>query len=165
VRRNIAADNAGNANGLSHFCAYPGEAPPRKSSAIITTLAQRGEISPVAQTGLQFDPRIAQRDTRLNLLSAAAHNRTKLAGDHAGGYHIEPTVLEGHNKMRVFQEEIFGPVVRVWTNCYHAYPPHAAFGGHKKSGIGRETHKMMLNHYQQTKHVLVNYSTKALGFF
>jgi len=134
---------------------------------------------------------------------------TKLSGDLAGGYYIKPTVFEGHNKMRVFQEEIFGPVVsvtvfdtpeqaleiandtlyglgagvwtrdlntayrfgrgikagRVWTNCYHAYPAHAAFGGYKKSGIGRETHKMMLDHYQQTKNVLVSYGTKALGFF
>jgi aldehyde dehydrogenase len=133
----------------------------------------------------------------------------KLSGDLAGGYYIKPTIFEGHNKMRVFQEEIFGPVVsvtvfdtpeqaleiandtlyglgsgiwtrdlntayrfgrgikagRVWTNCYHAYPAHAAFGGYKKSGIGRETHKMMLDHYQQTKNVLVSYSDKALGFF
>ncbi|MCB9956783.1 MAG: aldehyde dehydrogenase [Parvularculaceae bacterium] len=125
------------------------------------------------------------------------------------GYYIEPTVLRGHNKMRVFQEEIFGPVVavttfkdedealsiandslyglgagvwsrsvntcyrfgrgiqagRVWTNCYHAYPAHAAFGGYKQSGIGRETHKMMLDHYQQTKNMLVSYSPKKLGFF
>lgn len=133
----------------------------------------------------------------------------KLPGELAGGYYIKPTVFEGHNKMRIFQEEIFGPVVsvttfdtpaealeiandtlyglgagvwtrdlnvayrfgrgiqagRVWTNCYHAYPAHAAFGGYKKSGIGRETHKMMLDHYQQTKNVLVSYSEKALGFF
>jgi aldehyde dehydrogenase len=133
----------------------------------------------------------------------------KLPGDLAGGYYIKPTVFEGNNKMRVFQEEIFGPVVsvttfdtpeqaleiandtlyglgagvwtrdlntayrlgrgikagRVWTNCYHAYPAHAAFGGYKKSGIGRETHKMMLDHYQQTKNLLVSYSEKALGFF
>jgi aldehyde dehydrogenase len=133
----------------------------------------------------------------------------KLSGDLAGGFYIKPTVFEGHNKMRIFQEEIFGPVVsvttfdtpdealeiandtlyglgagiwtrdinrayrfgrgiqagRVWTDCYHAYPAHAAFGGYKKSGIGRETHKMMLDHYQQTKNVLVSYGTKALGFF
>src|SRR5476649_408640 len=133
----------------------------------------------------------------------------KLAGDLAGGYYIKPTIFEGNNKMRVFQEEIFGPVVsvtvfdtpeqameiandtlyglgsgiwtrdlnlayrfgrgiqagRVWTNCYHAYPAHAAFGGYKKSGMGRETHKMMLDHYQQTKNMLVSYSEKALGFF
>ena len=125
------------------------------------------------------------------------------------GYYVQPTVLRGNNKMRVFQEEIFGPVVsvttfknqaealeiandtlyglgagvwsrdantcyrmgraiqagRVWTNCYHAYPAHAAFGGYKQSGIGRETHKMMLDHYQQTKNLLVSYSPKALGFF
>ena len=125
------------------------------------------------------------------------------------GYYVKPTVFEGHNKMRIFQEEIFGPVVcvtpfdsdeealsiandtlyglgsgiwtrdgnrayrfgraiqagRVWTNCYHDYAAHAAFGGYKQSGIGRETHKMMLDHYQQTKNLLVSYSPKALGFF
>ncbi|MFO0601640.1 MAG: aldehyde dehydrogenase family protein [Polyangiales bacterium] len=135
--------------------------------------------------------------------------RAELGGDLAKGYYVEPTVFEGHNKMRVFQEEIFGPVVsvarfdsfddaisiandtlyglgagvwtrdgntayragraiqagRVWTNCYHAYPAHAAFGGYKQSGIGRETHRMMLDHYQQTKNLLVSYSPKALGFF
>ncbi|MEM7173446.1 MAG: aldehyde dehydrogenase [Pseudomonadota bacterium] len=132
-----------------------------------------------------------------------------LGGDLSGGYYIEPTVFQGHNKMRVFQEEIFGPVVsvttfsdddqaleiandtlyglgagvwsrdanrcyrfgraiqagRVWTNCYHAYPAHAAFGGYKQSGIGRETHLKMLDHYQQTKNMLVSYSPKKLGFF
>lgn len=132
-----------------------------------------------------------------------------LPGDLAGGYYVKPTVFKGHNKMRVFQEEIFGPVVsvttfkdddealaiandtlyglgagiwsrdanrcyrfgrairagRVWTNCYHAYPAHAAFGGYKQSGIGRENHKMMLDHYQQTKNMLVSYSPKKLGFF
>ena len=135
--------------------------------------------------------------------------RAEQEGELAGGYYVEPTILAGNNKMRVFQEEIFGPVVsvtkfkdeadalaiandtlyglgagvwsrdgntayrmgraiqagRVWTNCYHAYPAHAAFGGYKASGIGRETHKMMLDHYQQTKNLLVSYSTKALGFF
>jgi aldehyde dehydrogenase len=135
--------------------------------------------------------------------------RASLGGELAGGYYVEPTVLEGHNKMRVFQEEIFGPVVsvttfdkpeealaiandtlyglgagvwtrngtqayrfgreiqagRVWTNCYHLYPAHATFGGYKQSGIGRENHKMMLDHYQQTKNMLVSYSPKALGFF
>jgi aldehyde dehydrogenase len=133
----------------------------------------------------------------------------KLDGELSGGYYIKPTVFEGHNKMRIFQEEIFGPVVsvttfkdaqdameiandtlyglgaavwtrdinraynfgrglkagRVWTNCYHLYPAHAAFGGYKQSGIGRENHKMMLDHYQQTKNVLVSYSPNALGFF
>jgi len=136
-------------------------------------------------------------------------NRSDLGGDLAGGYYIQPTLFKGHNKMRIFQEEIFGPVLavttfkdeadalaiandtiyglgagvwsrngnvayrmgraikagRVWTNCYHAYPAHAAFGGYKESGIGRETHKMMLDHYQQTKNLLVSYSEQKLGFF
>ncbi|MBM0126907.1 acetaldehyde dehydrogenase ExaC [Pimelobacter simplex] len=135
--------------------------------------------------------------------------RNVLEGDLAGGYYVKPTIFEGHNKMRIFQEEIFGPVVsvtrfadeaealatandtlyglgagvwsregsqayragreieagRVWTNCYHLYPAGAAFGGYKQSGIGRETHKMMLDHYQQTKNLLVSYSPDALGFF
>ena len=139
----------------------------------------------------------------------AGGSRSDLGGELSNGYYIKPTIFRGHNKMRVFQEEIFGPVVsvttfkdekealeiandtlyglgagvwtrdgsrayrfgreiqagRVWTNCYHAYPAHAAFGGYKQSGIGRETHKMMLDHYQQTKNMLVSYSTKALGFF
>jgi len=136
-------------------------------------------------------------------------NRANMSGDLACGFYIEPTVFKGHNKMRIFQEEIFGPVLavttfkteaeaveigndtlyglgagvwsrngnvayrmgraikagRVWTNCYHAYPAHAAFGGYKQSGIGRETHKMMLDHYQQTKNLLVSYSESKLGFF
>ena len=135
--------------------------------------------------------------------------KADIGTDFAGGYFIQPTVLEGHNKMRIFQEEIFGPVLaltkfkdeaealslandtlyglgagvwsrnmhtsyrmargiqagRVWTNCYHLYPAHAAFGGYKQSGVGRENHKMMLDHYQQTKNVLVSYSPKAMGFF
>jgi aldehyde dehydrogenase len=135
--------------------------------------------------------------------------RAALDGDLSEGFYIEPTVFKGHNKMRVFQEEIFGPVVsvttfkdddealaiandtlyglgagiwtrdlnrayrfgraiqagRVWTNCYHLYPAHAAFGGYKQSGIGRENHKVMLDHYQQTKNQLVSYSPKAMGFF
>jgi len=133
----------------------------------------------------------------------------QLSGDLSSGYYIQPTLLKGNNKMRVFQEEIFGPVVsittfkdeaealaiandtefglgaglwtrdinrayrvgraikagRVWTNCYHLYPAHAAFGGYKKSGVGRETHKMMLDHYQQTKNLLVSYDINPLGFF
>ncbi|MDX3807142.1 aldehyde dehydrogenase [Bosea thiooxidans] len=135
--------------------------------------------------------------------------RNELPGDLAGGYYVKPTVFRGNNKMRIFQEEIFGPVLsvttfrddaealsiandtlyglgagvwtrdgtrayrfgraiqagRVWTNCYHAYPAHAAFGGYKQSGIGRENHKMMLDHYQQTKNLLVSYAPKKLGFF
>ena len=133
----------------------------------------------------------------------------QLGGDLSGGYYIQPTIFKGHNKMRIFQEEIFGPVTcvttfktteeaiaiandtlyglgagvwtrdahelyqvpraiqagRVWVNCYHAYPAHAPFGGYKKSGFGRETHKMMLNHYRQTKNMLVSYSKSKLGFF
>ncbi|MFT3673466.1 aldehyde dehydrogenase [Aestuariivirga sp.] len=139
----------------------------------------------------------------------AGGERNVLPGELSGGYYVKPTVFQGNNKMRIFQEEIFGPVVsvttfknedealsiandtlyglgagvwsrngntcyrfgraiqagRVWTNCYHAYPAHAAFGGYKQSGIGRETHKMMLDHYQQTKNMLVSYSPKKLGFF
>ncbi|UFJ41061.1 aldehyde dehydrogenase family protein [Brevibacillus humidisoli] len=135
--------------------------------------------------------------------------RNVLPGDLAEGYYVTPTIFAGNNKMRIFQEEIFGPVVsvtsfrdfddalqiandtlyglgagvwtrdmntayrmgrgiqagRVWVNCYHDYPAHAAFGGYKQSGIGRETHKMMLEHYQQTKNLLVSYSPQALGFF
>ncbi len=136
-------------------------------------------------------------------------DKETLEGDHGQGYYIQPTLLKGDNKMRVFQEEIFGPVVsvttfkteeealaiandtefglgaglwtrdinrayrvgrgiqagRVWTNCYHMYPAHAAFGGYKKSGVGRENHKMMLDHYQQTKNLLVSYDINPLGFF
>lgn len=136
-------------------------------------------------------------------------NINKMPGDMATGYYVEPTIFKGHNKMRIFQEEIFGPVVsattfktaeeaisiandtqfglgagvwtrdahemyqvpraiqagRVWVNCYHAYPAHAPFGGYKKSGFGRETHKMMLNHYRNTKNMLISYDKNKLGFF
>ncbi|MCV7207983.1 aldehyde dehydrogenase family protein [Mycolicibacterium canariasense] len=135
--------------------------------------------------------------------------RAQLGGDLNGGYYVAPTIFTGNNAMRIFQEEIFGPVVavtsftdyadaialandtlyglgagvwsrngntayragrdiqagRVWTNCYHQYPAHAAFGGYKQSGIGRENHHMMLDHYQQTKNLLVSYSENAAGFF
>jgi len=135
--------------------------------------------------------------------------RAELPGDLKNGYYHQPTILEGHNKMRVFQEEIFGPILsvtkfrdeadalaiandtlyglgaglwtrdihkayrlgreikagRVWTNCYHLYPAHAAFGGYKSSGIGRENHRMMLGHYQHTKNLLVSYDPKPMGFF
>ena len=135
--------------------------------------------------------------------------QNKLEGDQGEGYYVAPTVFKGHNKMRIFQEEIFGPVLsvttfstfeeameiandtefglgagvwsrnmdtayravrgiqagRVWTNTYHQYPAHAAFGGYKKSGIGRENHLMMLDHYQQTKCMLVSYNKNAQGFF
>lgn len=136
-------------------------------------------------------------------------NKAEQSKDCEGGYYIQPTMLKGHNKMRIFQEEIFGPVIaittfkdeaealsiandteyglgagvwtrdinvahrlgreieagRIWINCYHAYPAHAAFGGYKKSGIGRETHKMMLDHYQNTKNLLISYDINPLGFF
>lgn len=136
-------------------------------------------------------------------------NVATIGGGFSGGYYIEPTIMKGSNKMRIFQEEIFGPVIavtvftdeaealaiandtqfglgagvwtrdmnrayrmgrgiqagRVWTNCYHHYPAHAAFGGYKKSGVGRENHKMMLDHYQQTKNLLVSYDINPLGFF
>ncbi|MDD2725120.1 MAG: aldehyde dehydrogenase [Methylovulum sp.] len=136
-------------------------------------------------------------------------NVASISGGFLGGYYIEPTIMKGSNNMRIFQEEIFGPVIavtvftdeaealaiandtqfglgagvwtrdmnrayrmgrgiqagRVWTNCYHHYPAHAAFGGYKKSGVGRENHKMMLDHYQQTKNMLVSYDINPLGFF
>jgi len=139
----------------------------------------------------------------------AGGDAQKLSGDLGGGYYIKPTIFKGHNKMRIFQEEIFGPVVsvttfktteeaiaiandtlyglgagvwtrdaheiyqvpraiqagRVWVNCYHAYPAHAPFGGYKKSGFGRENHKMMLNYYRQTKNMLISYNKNKLGFF
>lgn len=135
--------------------------------------------------------------------------RPEMDGDLKEGFYISPTVFKGHNKMRIFQEEIFGPVLavttfkdeaealeiandtlyglgagvwsrngnlayrmgkgiqagRVWTNCYHLYPAHAAFGGYKQSGLGRENHKMMLDHYQQTKNLLVSYNENKMGFF
>ena len=147
------------------------------------------------------------REEGAELLCGGA--RSVLDGDLAGGYYVQPTVFRGDNTMRIFQEEIFGPVLsvttfrdedealaiandtrfglgagvwtrdgnrayrfgraiqagRVWTNCYHAYPAHAAFGGYKQSGIGRETHRMMLDHYQQTKNLLVSYAPTRLGFF
>ena len=146
-------------------------------------------------------------DEGAEILCGGAAN--KLPGDLSTGYYIQPTIIKGHNKMRVFQEEIFGPVVcvttfksteeaiaiandtlyglgagvwtrdahelyqvpraiqagRVWVNCYHAYPAHAPFGGYKKSGFGRETHKMMLGHYRQTKNMLISYDKNKLGFF
>lgn len=147
------------------------------------------------------------RQEKADILTGGERNG--FDGDMEGGYYVKPTVIRGDNKMRVFQEEIFGPVVsvttfkddaeameiandtlyglgagvwsrdantcyrfgrgikagRVWTNCYHLYPAHAAFGGYKQSGIGRENHKMMLGHYQQTKNMLVSYSPDKMGFF
>ncbi|WP_028029127.1 aldehyde dehydrogenase [Gemmobacter nectariphilus] len=159
----------------------------------------------------QYDKILRYMDIGMNegakVLTGGGANQFN--GDISSGYYIKPTVFEGHNKMRIFQEEIFGPVVsvttfktpdeaieiandtvfglgagvwsrdantayragraieagRVWTNCYHLYPAGAAFGGYKQSGIGRETHKMMLDHYQETKNLLVSYNPKKLGFF
>ncbi len=149
---------------------------------------------------------IAKEEGAEFLIGGAAE---PLGADFGNGYYIQPTLLKGHNKMRIFQEEIFGPVVsvttfkdeaealaiandtefglgaglwtrdinrayrmgraiqagRVWTNCYHMYPAHAAFGGYKKSGVGRETHKMILDSYQQTKNLLISYDVNPLGFF
>src|SRR3984957_212764 len=160
--------------------------------------AQLEKIASYVQIGL---------DEGAELLTGG--HRTVLDGELAGGYYYEPTVFKGHNDMRIFQEEIFGPVLavttfkdeaealriandtlyglgagvwtrdsgrayrmgraikagRVWTNCYHQYPAHAAFGGYKISGVGRENHRMMLDHYSQTKNLLVSYSTKPLGLF
>ncbi|REJ09442.1 aldehyde dehydrogenase [Halobacillus trueperi] len=147
------------------------------------------------------------KDEGAECLTGGARNQ--MEGDFKDGYYVQPTVFKGDNSMRIFQEEIFGPVLsvttfkdkeeamkiandtlyglgagvwtrdmntayrfgrgieagRVWTNCYHAYPAHAAFGGYKMSGVGRENHKMMLSHYQQTKNMLVSYSPQKLGFF
>ncbi|RAX59181.1 aldehyde dehydrogenase [Helicobacter monodelphidis] len=173
-------------------------------------------LDPTTMMGAQVDEN--QINTIMNYIKIGKEEgaqcliggeRNHLGGDLANGCYIKPTIFKGNNKMRIFQEEIFGPVLavttfkdeaealeiandtiyglgsgiwtrdinrayrfgrgikagRVWTNCYHAYPAHAAFGGYKQSGVGRETHKMMLEHYQQTKNILVSYSPNKLGFF
>lgn len=173
-------------------------------------------LDPTTMIGAQVDEN--QVSTILNYIKIGKEEgaecliggeRNHLGGELEKGCYIKPTIFKGHNKMRIFQEEIFGPVLalttfkddkealeiandtiyglgsgiwtrdinrayrfgrgikagRVWTNCYHAYPAHAAFGGYKQSGIGRETHKMILEHYQQTKNILVSYSINKLGFF
>ena len=173
-------------------------------------------LDPHTQMGAQVSA--GQMETILNYIALGQQEGAqlltgggvqRLEGALAQGYYLQPTILRGDNAMRIFQEEIFGPVLavttfrdrdealalandshyglgagvwtrngtlayqmgrgiqagRVWTNCYHAYPAHAAFGGYKQSGIGRETHKMMLEHYQQTKCLLVSYSDRAQGFF
>ncbi len=174
---------------------------PRDVSTMIGAQASQEQKEKIMS---YFD--IAKQEGAEILIGGEAND---LGGELSSGFYIKPTVIKGHNRMRVFQEEIFGPVVcvttfktdeealaiandtlyglgagvwsrsantcyrfgraiqagRVWTNCYHAYPAHAAFGGYKQSGIGRETHKMMLDHYQQTKNLLVSYSPKKLGFF
>ncbi|MEN2426928.1 aldehyde dehydrogenase [Chromobacterium vaccinii] len=187
-----------------------------KALARVAAIKQGNPLDPATMIGAQASQEQMDkiqsylaigRDEGAKLL--AGGRRAQLDGDLAGGFYIQPTVFHGHNKMRIFQEEIFGPVVsvttfkdrdealaiandtlyglgagvwtrdmntaffmgrhieagRVWTNCYHAYPAHAAFGGYKQSGIGRETHKMMLEHYQQTKNLLVSYGEDKLGFF
>jgi aldehyde dehydrogenase len=187
-----------------------------KAIARVNKIKQGNPLEPATQVGAQ-----ASNDQLEKILAyvdigkkegaelLTGGERTRLNGELAEGYYMKPTVFAGNNKMRIFQEEIFGPVLsvttfedddealsiandtlyglgagvwtrdinrayrmgrgiqagRVWTNCYHLYPAHAAFGGYKKSGIGRETHKMMLDHYQQTKNLLVSYSAKPLGLF
>ena len=182
----------------------------------VAEIRQSHPLSPSTMIGAQSSAK--QKEKILSYIDIGRQEGAKilaggeaadLGGELSSGYYVKPTVLEGHNRMRVFQEEIFGPVVaattfkdddealsiandtpyglgagvwsrdantcyrfgraikagRVWTNCYHAYPAHAAFGGYKQSGVGRENHKMMLAHYQQTKNMLVNYSPDKLGFF
>jgi aldehyde dehydrogenase len=175
-------------------------------------IKQGNPLDTETQVGAQASDE--QFDKIMNYLKVGQEEGAKvlIGGSHkdlGGGYYVQPTLLQGHNDMRVFQEEIFGPVIgvttfkdeaealaianhteyglgaglwtrdmnrayrvgraieagRVWTNCYHLYPAHAAFGGYKKSGIGRENHKMMLGHYQQTKNLLVSYDINPLGFF
>jgi aldehyde dehydrogenase len=187
-----------------------------RAVARVKAIKQGNPLDPSTMIGAQASAE--QQEKILSYIGIGEAEGAKLLtggkkADHghplSGGYYVEPTVFEGNNKMRIFQEEIFGPVLsvttfkteeealaiandtvfglgagvwsrdgsvayrmgraikagRVWTNCYHLYPAHAAFGGYKQSGIGRETHKMMLDHYQQTKNLLVSYSPKALGFF
>ena len=187
-----------------------------KAVARVKKMKQGNPFDPATMVGAQ-----ASNDQMEKILSyidigkkegakvAVGGARAKLGGDFDTGFYVEPTIFVGKNDMRIFQEEIFGPVVsvttfkdedealwiandtlyglgsgvwtrdmntafrmgrgikagRVWTNCYHLYPAHAAFGGYKQSGIGRETHKMMLDHYQQTKNLLVSYDPKPMGFF
>ena len=182
----------------------------------VAAIVQGNPLDPATMIGAQASSE--QRDKILSYVDIGKQEGAELligggaadlGGELSGGYYVQPTVFRGHNRMRIFQEEIFGPVLsvttfrdadealsiandtlyglgagvwsrdantcyrfgraiqagRVWTNCYHAYPAHAAFGGYKQSGIGRENHKMMLDHYQQTKNMLVSYSPKKLGFF
>lgn len=187
-----------------------------KALARVAQIRQGNPLDPTTMIGAQTSSE--QMNKILGLINVgrqegakvlAGGDKAELGGELSGGFFVQPTVLEGNNKMRVFQEEIFGPVVsvapfdtddealalandtpyglsaavwtrdstrgyrlgrgihagRVWINCYHLYPAHAAFGGYKQSGFGRETHKMMLDHYLQTKNILVSYSTKSMGLF
>lgn len=182
----------------------------------VRAIRQGHPLDPETMMGAQNSP--MQQEKILSYIEIGKQEGAKvltgggvpdLGGDLGSGYYIQPTVFQGRNDMRIFQEEIFGPVLavttfkteeealalandteyglgagvwsrdtnicyrmgrgiqagRVWVNCYHVYPAHAAFGGYKKSGIGRENHKMMLDHYQQTKNLLVSYSEKKQGFF
>jgi aldehyde dehydrogenase len=184
--------------------------------ARIAAIKQGNPLDPETQIGAQVSAAQLEKIesyVKIGLEEGAelliGGERNMLEGELAGGYYFEPTVFKGHNKMRIFQEEIFGPVLAVttfkneqealeiandtmyglgagvwtrdtskafrmgrgikagsvWTNCYHLYPAHAAFGGYKVSGVGRENHKMMLDHYTQTKCLLVSYDPKPLGFF
>ncbi|MHB8508335.1 MAG: aldehyde dehydrogenase family protein [Candidatus Dormibacteria bacterium] len=184
--------------------------------ARIKKITQGNSLNPQTMLGPQVSVQQLQKITEyieIGLQEGAelltGGHRTDVGGEFSGGYYFEPTVFKGHNKMRIFQEEIFGPVLavttfkdeaealaiandtiyglgagvwtrdgsrafrmgraikagRVWTNCYHLYPAGAAFGGYKISGMGRENHQMMLEHYSQTKNLLVSYSPKPLGFF
>jgi len=187
-----------------------------RALARVAQIRQGNPLDPTTMIGAQTSSE--QMNKILGLINVgrqegakvlAGGNKAELDGELSGGFFVQPTVLEGNNKMRVFQEEIFGPVVsvapfdtddealalandtpyglsaavwtrdgtrayrlgrgihagRVWINCYHLYPAHAAFGGYKRSGFGRETHKMMLDHYLQTKNILVSYSSKSMGLF
>lgn len=178
----------------------------KQGSPLDTDCMMGAQASQEQMTKIQSYLEIGKQEGAECLIGGA---RAVLEGELAGGYYIQPTLFKGHNKMRIFQEEIFGPVLavttfkdeaealeiandtlyglgagvwtrngnvayrmgraiqagRVWTNCYHAYPAHATFGGYKESGIGRETHKVMLDHYQQTKNLLVSYAEQKLGFF
>lgn len=187
-----------------------------RAVARVAAIKQGSPLDTETMIGAQASPEQMEKITAYLALGKAEGAQCLIGGDVAhlggdleGGYYIQPTLFKGHNKMRIFQEEIFGPVLavttfkdeaealaiandtqyglgagvwtrngnrayrmgraiqagRVWTNCYHAYPAHAAFGGYKESGIGRETHKVMLDHYQQTKNLLVSYSENKLGFF
>jgi aldehyde dehydrogenase len=174
---------------------------PLDASTMMGAQASKGQLEKI----LAYIDVGKQEGAKLAIGGEQAH----LGGELENGYYVKPTVFVGHNQMRIFQEEIFGPVLsvttfkdiedairigndtvyglgagvwsrngtaayrvgreikagRVWTNCYHLYPAHAAFGGYKQSGYGRETHKMIMDHYQQTKNLLVSYSPNALGFF
>jgi len=178
----------------------------KMGSPLDTDTMMGAQASAIQQDKILSYLEVGKQEGAQVLIGGAA---AKMEGDLAGGYYIQPTLFKGNNNMRIFREEIFGPVLavttfkddkealsiandtpyglgagvwtrdgsrayhfgrniqagRVWTNCYHAYPAHAAFGGYKESGIGRETHKVMLDHYQQTKNLLVSYDPNKLGFF